>query len=81
LTEVDVEQADRYLVAREFPEGSMGPKVRAAIRFVRSGGRVAVITTARLALATLSGTDPGGGPLGTRIVPTPDGAGVARRRA
>lgn len=76
LTEVDIEEADRYLAAGQFPEGSMGPKVRAAIRFVRSGGRVAVITTAQLALATLSGSDPGGGPLGTRIVPNPDQAGV-----
>ncbi|GAA4957439.1 carbamate kinase [Streptomonospora halophila] len=33
-----------YLAAGHFAEGSMGPKVEAAVRFVESGGRRAVIT-------------------------------------
>jgi carbamate kinase len=43
----------------------MGPKVRAAVRFLRSGGEVAIITTARHALSALEGRH------GTRIVPAP----------
>ena len=47
----------------------MGPKVRAAIRFVeRGGGRVAVITTPRLVVDTLGSTDPADEPVGTRII-------------
>lgn len=37
-------EMQRYLEAGEFPEGSMGPKVQAAIEFVRGGGERAVIT-------------------------------------
>lgn len=48
----------------QFPEGSMGPKVRAAIQFLRSGGRTAVITNAELATRSLAGDIRAG----TRIV-------------
>jgi len=47
----------------------MGPKVRAATRFVGQGGHIAVITTSQLAAATLSNTDPIDVSVGTRIVP------------
>ena len=53
LGRVDVAEAERQLAAGQFPEGSMGPKMRAATRFVRRGGRLAVVTTAALAAATL----------------------------
>jgi carbamate kinase len=36
-------EADRYLTEGHFPPGSMGPKVEAAVRFIRAGGRKAVI--------------------------------------
>ena len=35
--------AARYLTAGEFPDGSMGPKVEAAVQFIRNGGSRAVI--------------------------------------
>lgn len=38
-------QAQAYLDEGQFPEGSMGPKVRAAIDFVQHGGRRAIITS------------------------------------
>jgi len=38
-------QAEQYLQEGQFPEGSMAPKVRAAIRFVKQGGKKAFITT------------------------------------
>ncbi len=68
LAQIDVSQAEDYLASGQFPEGSMGPKVRAAATFVREGGEVSVITSAALAAATLRCTDPGDVTVGTRIV-------------
>lgn len=68
LTLVDAAEAERHLSAGQFPEGSMGPKVRAATQFVRRGGQVSVITTARLVVATLGSNDPAAEFVGTRIV-------------
>jgi carbamate kinase len=76
LTVVEAAEIERHLSEGQFPEGSMGPKVRAAIRFVRRAGRTAVITTAQLAERTLHSTDPTDQTVGTRIVPTADRAGA-----
>jgi carbamate kinase len=47
----------------------MGPKIRAAIRFLRRGGEEAVITTPQLVYASLQGTVSDlEGITGTRIV-------------
>jgi carbamate kinase len=43
LAELGLAEAERLLAAGEFPEGSMGPKVRACLEFVRAGGGRAVI--------------------------------------
>jgi carbamate kinase len=68
LTWIDSEEAERHLTAGQFPAGSMGPKVRAAVRFVERGaGRVAVITTPELVVDTLDNTDPTNDSVGTRI--------------
>ena len=59
-----VDDAEKHLADGEFPPGSMGPKVTAAIRFVRSGGELAVITSPsrlREALAGRGGTRVGPG--------------------
>jgi carbamate kinase len=40
-----------------FPEGNMGPKVRALIRFIEAGGREAVVTTPGRLAAALAGDD------------------------
>ena len=65
-----VDEAERHLEAGQFPAGSMGPKVEAAARFVRHGGRMAVITTPERLLATHLGlaVEPDGRG-GTRILP------------
>jgi carbamate kinase len=68
LAQIDVTQAEAYLAAGQFPDGSMGPKVRAATRFLRNGGEIAVITNPALAAASLRGADPENVSLGTRIV-------------
>jgi carbamate kinase len=69
LTWIDSVEAGRHLMAGQFPAGSMGPKVSAAVRFVeRGGGRDAVITSPELVVDTLLNTDPGNDSVGTRIV-------------
>ena len=45
LDRLTVSEARRLLDAGEFPKGSMGPKVEAAMRFVEDGGERAVITS------------------------------------
>ena len=76
LTEVDVAEIERHLADGQFPEGSMGPKMRAAVRFVEQGGGVAVVTTGRLAAATLRSTDGTDVSVGTRVVPVADREGA-----
>jgi len=64
--ELDVlpaERAARLLAAGEFPAGSMGPKIEAALSFLAGGGREVVITSPELLLEALAGRG------GTRIVP------------
>jgi carbamate kinase len=55
VEEMTVDEAERHLADGQFPPGSMGPKVRAATRFLRAGGRVAVITTPELVYPSLEG--------------------------
>jgi carbamate kinase len=59
ISDIDVEEAQRHAAAGQFPDGSMGPKIRAAIGFIREGGGVAVITNADGAASTLCGDGPG----------------------
>ncbi|MDQ1370830.1 MAG: carbamate kinase [Acidimicrobiaceae bacterium] len=69
IEEMACAEAERYLADGQFPEGSMGPKVRAAVRFLRYGGEVAVITSPELVYASLEGTvSQLEGTVGTRIV-------------
>jgi len=44
LEHLSVEDAKKYLAEGKFGEGSMAPKIRAAIQFVENGGQKAVIT-------------------------------------
>lgn len=60
---VTLSQAKRYLDEGHFHEGSMGPKVRAAIRFVEDGGKRAIVAHLDEAMAALQGE------AGTQIVP------------
>jgi carbamate kinase len=74
IRNLEVGEAERLLAQGQFPPGSMGPKVAAAARFIRSGGRVATITSAPLLAATLAGAPDAG----TRILPEPAPHGVTR---
>jgi carbamate kinase len=44
LDRITPAQAEEYLQAGQFPAGSMGPKIVAALRFLKNGGREVVIT-------------------------------------
>ncbi|HEU4360857.1 MAG TPA: carbamate kinase [Mycobacterium sp.] len=71
IAELDLAAAERYLAEGQFPEGSMGPKMRAATRFIRGGGAIAVITSAAHAAQALRATDPNDAAAGTRVVAVP----------
>jgi carbamate kinase len=62
LTELSVKEARRLLRAGEFPEGSMGPKVRACVAFAATGGRAKIASLAQAADAVF-------GDAGTEILP------------
>lgn len=63
LDRITASEAAGYLADGEFPRGSMGPKIEAAIRFLQGGGEEVLITSpASLARAIVGET-------GTRIVP------------
>ena len=64
LGTITADQVARYLAEGQFPPGSMGPKVEAALRFLDEGGELAVITSPALLAATLGGHETA---TGTRI--------------
>ena len=71
LDRITASEAARYLADGEFPKGSMGPKVEAAIRFLEHGGQEVLITTPASLERAIAGET------GTRIVPD---EGHARQR-
>lgn len=68
LAAISAGEAARYLAEGQFPPGSMGPKVGAALRFLADGGDLAVISSPGLLAETLADSGPGGG---TRIESCP----------
>ena len=57
LASLTVSQAQEYLARGHFPPGSMGPKVEAALQFVRASGGRALITTPEALHDALDGKD------------------------
>jgi len=62
LPVLPVSEAKRLLAEGQFPPGSMGPKIRAAIEYIEAGGNEVLITDAAHLRAALLGRS------GTRIV-------------
>ncbi|MFO8133440.1 MAG: carbamate kinase [Thermoplasmatota archaeon] len=62
LEEAALEEIEQHYHDGQFPPGSMGPKVLAAIRFLKNGGKTAIIASIDNAWDALQGT------AGTRIV-------------
>ena len=63
LSWVSVTEAKRYMAEGHFPQGSMGPKIGAAIQFLEAGGKQVIITSPGLVKEALKGK------AGTKIIP------------
>jgi hypothetical protein len=63
IERLSLAEARALLTAREFPSGSIGPKIEAAVAFVEAGGREGIITSLAAVGAALDGRG------GTRVVP------------
>jgi len=62
LTRVTLSEIKQYRAEGQFPAGSMGPKIEAAINFLEGGGEEVIITSMGKSAAALKGT------AGTKIV-------------
>lgn len=63
LDRLTVAEAQKYLDEGQFPAGSMGPKIAAAIDFLQAGGREVIITQPHLLEDAIAGRN------GTHLVP------------
>lgn len=61
ISEISVEEAQKFHAQGQFPPGSMGPKIEAAIAYIQGGGKEVLITSANQLKAALIGRS------GTRI--------------
>jgi len=62
LAQLTVAEAKKYLDEGHFPKGSMGPKIKAAIKFIEEGGEEVLITSIEKIVDALAGKT------GTKIV-------------
>ena len=63
LDKLTVAEAKKYLAEGQFPAGSMGPKIEAAIDFLEHGGKKVIITQPHLLEEAIAGKN------GTHLVP------------
>ena len=63
LDRLTVAEAKKYLAEGQFPAGSMGPKIEAAIDFLEHGGKEVIITQPHLLEEAIAGRN------GTHLVP------------
>ncbi|MEO6259559.1 MAG: carbamate kinase [Thermoanaerobaculia bacterium] len=57
LERVTVAEAENYLASGQFPAGSMGPKIEAAVQFVKNTGKEVLITDVEHLREALEGRD------------------------
>jgi carbamate kinase len=62
LEQLTIDEAKLFLERGEFPKGSMGPKIQAAINFLEWGGEEVIISSIENAVEALNGNN------GTRII-------------
>ena len=67
LDAMTVSEAQDHLASGQFPQGSMGPKVQAAVDFIKRGGKEVIITDIHLIDQAVKGR------AGTHIYPDPAG--------
>ncbi|MFC2143812.1 carbamate kinase [Candidatus Aenigmatarchaeota archaeon] len=56
VKEANLREVEKYAEQGHFAAGSMGPKIQAAYRFVKNGGKRAIITSPSFALRALGGS-------------------------
>jgi len=71
LREVTADKIEEYLRAGHFPPGNMGPKIESVLRFLRAGGREAIISSCENLQRSVAGS------AGTHIFPDHAPANVA----
>jgi len=57
LNRVSATKLEEYARAGHFPPGNMGPKIESALRFLRNGGKEAIITSCENLCQAVIGTD------------------------
>lgn len=62
LDSMTVAEAEKHMADGQFPKGSMGPKIEAAVDFIKRGGKLVVITSLEKAQEAVDGK------AGTRVV-------------
>ena len=55
LARVRLKEIKKYFEKGHFPQGSMGPKIKAAINYIENGGKEVIITSAKEVLRALKG--------------------------
>ena len=55
LDTLTVAEAEKHLAEGQFPPGSMGPKIKAAVNFLKNGGKEVVITSVERVVDALHG--------------------------
>lgn len=63
ISEATSTEMEKYYIDGQFPPGSMGPKIESVIKFLRNGGKKAIITSYEYLIPALEGK------AGTHIVP------------
>jgi carbamate kinase len=63
LTQATAAEMQKYFDEKQFPPGSMGPKIESSIRFLRAGGKHVIITSFEYLMDAVEGKD------GTHIYP------------
>jgi carbamate kinase len=75
LRRAGVAELDEYTRAGHFPPGNMGPKIESVLRFLRQGGKEAIITSCENLCQAVAGT------AGTHIFSDRDRADIERNAA
>lgn len=57
LKKLTIKQAQQYLKQKQFPPGSMGPKIQASINFLKKGGKKVIITSPSCISQALKGKE------------------------
>jgi len=77
LRRVVAAELEEYARAGHFPPGNMGPKIESVLRFLRQGGKEAIITSCENLCQSVIGSA-GKGPAGTHMFPDHDRAEIER---